>query len=504
MKPWILGGVSAAALITIPCVGWSLTAQQAWQSWQDAAQSYGQELTNDGEEMMGGTLTVRGVAMSTDMEGTSISMGVEELVFAEQGDGSVMVTMSETIPVTASGIDPDTGEEIDVSVVIEQSGLAMTASDADGATAFSYDAPSLMVKIADMKIDDAAFPMVLEVALTDTSGAYSVGSGAGTPVESAFEAAGVGINVDVADPEGSGKMVFTASVDGLTTSSFATGFADMDPDDMARMLNEGFAVEGGGKYGPVSFDMAFEEDGSSMLATGSLTGGGVGITMNADGISYEIGYEGLDLKLSGSEIPLPQVTAKADVLSTSFAFPLLVSDAVSPFAFRTAIEGLQVGEEIWSMIDPAAVLPRDPASLILEVAGTGRWMMDIFDEEAMMALDDAQAPGEVETVEVKELKLAIGGAELTGNGAFKLDNTDLQTFDGVPRPEGTANLRLLGGNGLLDKLTQMGLVPQDQVMMVRMMSGMLAKPGSEPDELLSEITIDANGQVLINGAPLPF
>jgi hypothetical protein len=309
----------------------------------------------------------------------------------------------------------------------------------------------------------------------------------------------------VKDPEGDGTLDLEAGIADIAATSTSIGAPGTDSTQMAQMIADGFAIEGNASYGPVAFTMAFEEDDNTAQADGSLSGGNAAFAMGADGLSYDVSYQGLDLKIAGSEIPFPQITVKADNVGTAFAIPTLVDEAASPFGMRTAIEGLQVGEEIWSMFDPGAVLPRDPATLVVDIAGTGSWDVDIFDPEAMTELEtEGTPPGEIETIDLREARLSFAGAELSGSGSFTVDNTDLETFGGVPRPEGKANFRLVGGNALLDKLATMGLVPPDQVMMVRMMTGMLARPGAGGDELLSEIVIDGDGQLLINGAPMPF
>jgi len=95
--------------------------------------------------------------------------------------------------------------------------------------------------------------------------------------------------------------------------------------------------------------------------------------------------------------------------------------------------------------------------------------------------------------------LRLAGAELTGQGAFTFDNSDYVTIPGMPKPTGSANFKLVGGNGLLDRLVQMGLVPQDQAMGVRLMSGMFLRPGDGPDTLESVIEITEDGGILANG-----
>jgi hypothetical protein len=74
----------------------------------------------------------------------------------------------------------------------------------------------------------------------------------------------------------------------------------------------------------------------------------------------------------------------------------------------------------------------------------------------------------------------------------------IQTFDfHAPRP---GKLYINGINGLVDKLIQMGLIPEDQAMMPRMMLGMFATPVGD-DMLTSTIEVNAE-YVLANGQRL--
>jgi hypothetical protein len=68
-----------------------------------------------------------------------------------------------------------------------------------------------------------------------------------------------------------------------------------------------------------------------------------------------------------------------------------------------------------------------------------------------------------------------------------------------PRPEVRQTFN--GINGLVDKLIQMGLIPEDQAMMPRMMLGMFATPVGD-DMLTSTIEVNAEEYVLANGQRL--
>ena len=97
------------------------------------------------------------------------------------------------------------------------------------------------------------------------------------------------------------------------------------------------------------------------------------------------------------------------------------------------------------------------------------------------------------------LVVDAAGARLEGQGDVTFDNTDQTTFPGMPKPVGAVDLSLVGGNGLLDKLVGMGMLPEEQAMGARMMMGLFAVPGTEPDTLSSKIEFTEDGQVLANG-----
>jgi len=145
------------------------------------------------------------------------------------------------------------------------------------------------------------------------------------------------------------------------------------------------------------------------------------------------------------------------------------------------------------------ILPRDPATVAIDLAGKVTPSVDLLDPEQIEALDGQTPPGELNALTLNNLTIEAAGAQITGEGDFTFDNTDLQSFDGMPRPEGALSLKLSGANGLIDNLIQMGLVSDQDAMGARMMMSMFAVPGSEPDTLNSTIEVNEQGHVLANG-----
>ena len=90
---------------------------------------------------------------------------------------------------------------------------------------------------------------------------------------------------------------------------------------------------------------------------------------------------------------------------------------------------------------------------------------------------------------------------LRGQGKLTLDNEDLITYDGYPKPVGSAEFVLSGVNALVDKFIDSGFIDPDTGMGARMMLSMFAIPTGD-DELTSKIEFNSLGQVLANGQRL--
>lgn len=73
------------------------------------------------------------------------------------------------------------------------------------------------------------------------------------------------------------------------------------------------------------------------------------------------------------------------------------------------------------MFDPTGQLPHDPATVVLDLAGKGKVLFDMFDPEAMEALEKGEEqPGELHALTVNQLQVSAAGAELTGNRRLHL------------------------------------------------------------------------------------
>jgi len=178
-------------------------------------------------------------------------------------------------------------------------------------------------------------------------------------------------------------------------------------------------------------------------------------------------------------------------------------EAEQDFAFGFTLADFTMSDMIWDIFDAEGRLPRDPATLDIGLTGTARVLADLLDPDAMDAFErDEALPAEVTRLGLETLLLRAAGAELSGTGSFTFDNSDTETFDGFPAPDGAVDLEIVGVNGLLDRLIAMGLLPQEQASGARMMMGLFAVPGAGEDTLTSRIEVRPDGQILANGQRL--
>ena len=271
---------------------------------------------------------------------------------------------------------------------------------------------------------------------------------------------------------------------------------------MIGALKAGFAFDGGFAYTDGSTSFEITENGGQTAGVSSSETGLLKVAMSEAGLHYGAEATGLKSNMTSSQFPFTiELTAEKSALSLTM--PISASEDAQDFGLTVQLANFTTSEMLWAMVDPTGQLPRDPATLHLDVSGKATLSFDMMDPESITGVGTgAQNPGEVNSVNINALELTATGASLTGTGAFQIDNSDTQTFSGMPKPVGAVDLKLVGGNGLIDKLVAMGLLPEDQAMGARMMMGLFTIPSGTPDTLTSKIEVNDQGHVLANGQRL--
>jgi hypothetical protein len=393
MKNWKFGaGITLGALLMGSTAFAQVTPEDVWTKFQEFSVSSGQTVTTDSVNRNGDTLEVRGLVMTFEDPLNAVKQTIAEMNFKDNGDGTVEITMSDTIPLTMSSAgDPSVGapaSSMDMTIV--QTDAVMKASGTADAPFIDFTAASISAK----------------GTMTDPTGAT---------------------NIDVMMNNLAGGYAFTAN-------DFKYNFTS----------------------------------GAGTISVGNPS------------------------------VPFPINIGFAE-LTTDFQFPLTTTAEPVPFTLVTKLVDFTLPPEVWGMADPTGQLPQDPATLIIDTAGSIRLLADL---NASPAAGEIPPPPELHSLSIRDLQLKMVGAALSGSGDLTFDLTDTATFGGIPTPTGLLNFKLDGANGLLEKLAAMGLVPEDQLMGARMMMGMFATMAADgSDSMTSEVEFRDKG-LFVNGQQL--
>lgn len=473
-----------------------MTPEQVWTMWQDLTTSMGYSLTADTPRREGDRLVLNNVLASGSSPTAELRAPVAQIVLRDRGDGTVEVTMSPSIDLTMKVSEPD-AQPVDMAVRVDQQGYVAIVSGTPEAPKVDVTAASMTISQVAPKVDGKEMPMTMSATLRDLTGSTALAKGDTTATTSDFGAASMEVDVNATNPETGGTMKMAMRGQDLKGSFAGALPAAMAPGvELPALLNAGLRGNGGYTIGPMTFAFDMVDGGKSTAAAGSATGAQVDFGLDPAGLRYSAGATGLDVTASGDSVPFPDFRVTASEYRLGLTMPMTKSDTPSDFGLLLKLADLTLPEGVWAMIDPQARLPRDPATVEIDATGKATLFQDLTSQAAQ---DPEASMGQVDALTVNKLHARLAGAELTGTGAFTFDNTDMETFPGMPRPAGVADLKLTGGNGLLDNLVALGLVPEDQVMGIRMMMALFTRPGEGPDTLTSKIEMTPEGQILANG-----
>lgn len=479
-----------------------LTANQVWTDWKEYFGAFGYSV--DGQEVMSGnTLEIKDLSMGFPMpeDQGNASIVLESMTFIENGDGTVNVVFPEVMPISFDVISPD-GENVKAHIDYLTRDLDMVASGDPSKITYDYTADALSLVLKQIEINgDVLTPDVLklEFNMSGLSGQSIMSPGDLRVIEQTMRTGAADYVVNFQDPDGSDSVVVNGSIGTLFFEGSTSIPASIDPENMAAAMADGFAVNGSFGYTDSSAEFAFTDGGDTVGGTSSAGSAEITVRMEKDLLQYKGSSKDASFNIMGGEIPLPIVMNMGET-AFNLLMPVAKGETPSDFALALTLGDFTTAEELWALVDPGQLLPRDPATISFDLAGKAKMLFDLFDPEQMAAVEDGEAvPAELEALTLKDLRISIAGAELTGTGDFTFDNTDMESYDGMPKPTGFVELALQGGNGLMDKLVQLGLLPEEQAMGARMMMGLFARPGEGEDSLTSKIEITEENHILANG-----
>lgn len=491
--------VALAALFCATAAQAEITADQVWQDWKSYYAQMGQTITAGSEGHEGDTLVIKDVKITSTMPNATTEGTVAEIRLKELGDGTVELTLSPEIPVTIHET-PAEGPVSDIAMKLTQSDAKVLVSGTPEAMDYVFTATDIGLSMDEAKVEGSAAPVKMQITAHGNSGTYHSELSAGRTLKSEYKADSVDVALAGADPEGGGTFNLTGTMNGLAGTGLMVMPDGMNLEDLNASLQAGLSFDG--NFGFADGTYKIEGTGTDGNFTADSSGGAGKLTfkMSKDGLAYGGESSANKLALSGPSMPFP---VEATIAQTAFnlVMPVSQSDAPQPASVLLKIVDFGVSDALWGMIDPTTKLPHDPATLVLDLSGSIKPLINLFDPksaEAAVATAEGGAAGmptpfEVSEAKINELHLKAVGADLTGTGAVTLDNTATP-----PKPLGVIDLNLTGANKLMDNLVAMGLVPEEQMTGMRMMMGMFTVPAGD-DALTSKIEFKEDGGIYANG-----
>jgi len=477
-----------------------VTAEQVWGDWKNYMSGFGYDFSAN-EATSGDTLTVSDITISFTLPNDQgkIGLSMEEFSFINNGDGTVTVSIPPVMPLTIN-IDPSTGEPAELVLGYATTGYTVNISGDPDDMTYNYSIAQATITMDRVVAKGIAVDLgEASLSISDIIGSSNIKIGDLRATQQKFNTGPISFAVDFTDPEGNGHFVMNSDYEGINFEGAGSFPSEMDMTNVAAMLAAGFTFDGKYSFGGGATSFNFGQSGHFVQASSKSDGGHLAVAMDKTQLSYSGSSNNIEINMSGSDIPLP-VEAALKEWGFNLLMPISKNDAEQDFALSMNITDFSMSDLLWSVADSTSALPHDPATIAFDISGKAKLFLDLLDQEQILAASAGEeVPGELNTLQLNSLTVSAAGAELTGDGAFTFDNSDLTTFQGLPAPTGAIDLKMIGLNGLLDNLVAMGLVPEDQVMGMRLMMGMFSVVGEGEDTLTSKIEISGDGQIKANG-----
>jgi hypothetical protein len=518
---------SAVALSLAASPAAALTPEELWSTWQaqvrdlavmmEAFEGPGAlggpaanvALEADRVPGPGGALTLRNIRVTApdgSVQPLPPGSPVQEVTLTPVEGGAVaidLVGLPERFDIPTG--DPATGD-----VRVETRGLALTARDAaGGAGGIAYEAAADGLTVAALPPVDGPdgggmgdFAVEVAGLMMGTSG----GIGAGdrfevtlgmdglaylfdTGLETGFGArqaarteGAQSFAVTFALPASAGVMEIGQALDGLTDA--AAGQA------VLGYLADGLGVSLRYENGPTTQQSWVEGFPFSYNLTASYEPGGMDLRFDRAGFVATGAAGGGSIEATSPSLPIPSIDAAFGPLDFEFRAP--IGPEPGDWRYRIALTDVTANEDAWAALDPQGLLPREPARMVVDLGG--RATLDLAGLAAAEAAGAVPPAPEIESLDVRELDLAVAGVEATGEGSFTFDNAT-----GTPVPVGRASGRVTGLDRMLDALVSLGWITPEDARNARLGLAVAFRAGDGPDVRVTEVEARPGGAVFVNG-----
>ena len=491
-----------------------VSPEEVWSSYQSLLNAIGLDVAAV-ERREDTTLVLSDIAISA-----ALPQGIGTLTFdfgpirlTDQGDGSVAVVYPEQTSLTAVLDLPGTEfeqfhGEAEMSVAMQGSDIVVTGTPEDMVFRGSYDNASVELSRLELTGDEAilaifdADAVQFDMTIEGSQAASRVRQEADLIiVESQSEVGATRYDFAIDMPD---LNTVQTNSGGTETSASSAALAlprgGIDWLDVATAIRTGLSLEvqtvTTGNTSTAVTDIPSEVRSEQSSSTDTTR---VNFALNEGGLKLSAGTEGTVGSFSLPDLLPMTVDVSLRAAEFDLAAPLLSTGTAQTARYAIAVDGLEIGDEVYRLADPAGLLPREPISMDLDVSAEVRLLADLVDFLTIgEMIDSGQTPVEVDSVSLNAGDLSAVGAALTSSGRFTLDFDDMDSFDGFPRPVGQARARLTGLNAVLDTLIEIGLVTTQDARNARLGLSMFTEAAGD-DTVESSVEVTEDGQVMVNG-----
>ena len=508
MPPRLIVTIATITSLTAAPALADITPDDAWNIWQAQAKALGLTLeadeARDGEALQIGEITI---SATLPMDFASFSLSFPGPRFSPDGNGAVNVSLPDKMQASFSA--SITGEgSFDATFLIAQINENVVMSGTPDVVTSRWTSDGFNLHLNGLSYDKADFEdftVAMEAGPYQTDITTSIGDT--LAIDFTTENDSYALTYDYTIGAGDDAIGESGSDTATGISSEYSLVLPLDGLEFMQLHNQlrnTLSLSYNGNLQTYQSKQISTLGGTVITSiTQAVADYHTALSLDHSGLGVEgtTGPVVADVVIREGESEMA-LTFLAASIEGELVFPLLKSDNPQDTHYLMDLQGIRFNPEFWQIIDPEGTLDRAPMSLRMDMGGTVDILVDLLDFAVLMLVKDSSEVILPSSFNLDTFSVSSFGSELSASSAFTFDKSDMDTYDGIPRPDGSFEFQLQGGNALLDQLAAAGLLPEEQVLGIRMVLSLIGQPGEGEDSLTSKIEMTPEGHIIANGQRL--